>query len=361
MEEDFKRSNLPVDYSSPQREETVKKAGFGAAGSNIQKVQSFSITMNDYFEPKCPHKVLHFFPFEDKNLFLIDLERIKNYNESRFEPIPLEIDFRIPNFHKSIITPQGDIFLTGGSISDNSGRKSNGNFIFDWSALTLRGLPNMINGRSSHAMCYLNGIIYVVGGFLNGQTFTTKCEKYNIQGKNWKQIANLNYNSVACSVTSYNQKYLFKFGGLIDGLLINNYIERYDINHDNWIVIEPRFNNNESLMKTGMKDFKLTSTSSAIQINKNEIMVFGGYHQDNQASSTCFLLSSENDEDNYYEIKKVDTYKLPYPEGFWNNMAIIMSKNVFATQNIPNEKNDDCLENVRRILVFNSQEWISLN
>jgi hypothetical protein len=304
---------------------------------------------------------LHFFPFEEKNLFFVDLERIKGNNETIFEPIPLEIDFRIPNFHKSIITPQGDIFLTGGSIPDNSGRKSNGNFIFDWSANTLRGLPNMINGRSSHGMCYANGMIYVVGGFLNGQTFTTKCEKYNIQSRNWKQITNLNFNTVACSLTSYNQKYLFKFGGLIDGLLINNYIERYDILHDNWIVIEPKFNNNESLMKQNLKDFKLTSTSAAVQINKNEIMVFGGYHQDNQASPTCFLLSSENEDDNSYEIKKVDVCKLPYPEGFWNNMAIVMYKNVFATQNIPNEKNDDCLENVRRILVFNSQEWISLN
>lgn len=317
--------------------------------------------MADYFDPKCPHKVLHFFPFEDKKLFLLDLERVRGQNECSFEAVQLEIDFRVPNFHKSVITPQGEIFVTGGSISDNSGRKSNGNFLFDWSANTLRGLPNMINGRSSHAMCYSNGVIYVIGGFLNGQTFTTKCERYNIQARNWKPIANLNYNAVACSVAGFNQKYLFKFGGLIDGLLINNYIERYDIAHDSWIVIEPRFNNNESLLRQNMKDFRLTSTSAAVQINKSEIIVFGGYHQDNQASNSCFLLSSENEDDNYYEIKKVDVCKLPYPEGFWNNMPVVMYKNVFATQNIPNEKNDDCLENIRRVLAFNSQEWVALN
>ena len=359
IEDDFKRSTLPIDYSTPPKEETAKKTS--AANYNSNKTHNFSINMNDYFEGKCPHKVLHFFPYEQKALFILDFEKIKRDKDSNFSPINLEIDFRVPNFHKSIITPQGDIYLTGGSISDNTGRKSNGNFIYDWSANTLRGLPNMINGRSSHGMCYLNGAIFVVGGFLNGQTFTTKCEKFNVQGKNWKQIANLNYNSVACSVTSFNQKYLFKFGGLIDGLLINNYIERYDVIHDNWLVIEPIFNNNESLLKQNMKDFKLLSTSACIQINKNEIMVFGGYQQDNQASSSCFLFSSENEDENSYEIKKVDACKLPYAEGFWNNLTIIMFKNVFATQNIPNEKNDDCLENARRILVFNSQEWISLN
>ena len=359
MEEDFKRSTLPIDYSTPPKEETIKKAA--PVQYNSTKSNNFSITMNDYFEAKCPHKVLHFFVYEQKKLFILDLEKLKKNNDATFEPINLEIDFRIPTFHKSIITPQGDIFLTGGSIPDNSGRKSNGTFYYDWSANSLRGLPNMINGRSSHGICYLNGNIYIIGGFLNGQTFTTKCEKYNVQARNWKQMANLNYNSVACSVTSYNQKYLFKFGGLIDGLLINNYIERYDIAHDDWIVIEPRINNNESLLKQNIKDFKLLSTSSCVQINKNEIMVFGGYQQDNQASATCFIFSSENEEENYYEIKKVDACKLPYAEGFWNNMAIIMYKNVFATQNIPNQQNDDCLENVRRILVFNSQEWIAIN
>lgn len=317
--------------------------------------------MNDYFEPKCQHKVLHFFPYEQKTLYILDFEKIKRDNESRFEAITMDIDFRIPNFHKSIITPQGEIFLTGGSISDNSGRKSNGSFIYDWNSNTMRGLPNMINGRSSHAICYLNGFIFVIGGFLNGQTFTTKCEKYSIQGRNWKQISSLNYNSVACSVTTFNQKYLFKFGGLIDGLLINNYIERYDVAHDIWIVIEPRFNANESFMKSGVKDFKLLSTSACVQINKDEIMVFGGYHQDNQASASCFLFSSDSDDENSYEIKKIENCKLPFAEGFWNNTPVIMYKNIFALQNIPNEKNDDCLENARRVLVFNSSEWTSLN
>lgn len=348
-----------MDYSTPAKEEIVKKAG--APNNSSTKPLNFSITMNDYFDPKCIHKVLHFFPYEQKTLFLLDFDNIKKDNETSFRPIDLEIDFRVPNFHKSIITPLGDIFLTGGSISDNSGRKSNGNFIYDWTGNTLRGLPNMISGRSSHGMCYLNGNIYVVGGFLNGQTFTTKCERYNIQGRNWKQIANLNYNAVACSVTSFNQKFLFKFGGLIDGLLINNYIERYDVLHDNWIIIDIKLSISESLLKQNIKDFKLLSTSACVQINKNEIIVFGGYHQDNQASASCFLFGSESDDDNSYEIKIGDACNLPYPEGFWNNLAIIMYKNVFATQNIPNEKNDDCLENARRILVFNAQEWLSLN
>jgi hypothetical protein len=33
--------------------------------------------------------------------------------------MPLNIDFKIPHFHKSIITPLGEIFLSGGSHPDS--------------------------------------------------------------------------------------------------------------------------------------------------------------------------------------------------------------------------------------------------
>lgn len=50
----------------------------------------------------------------------------------------------------------------------------------------------MLIPRDSHAMCYLNGYLYVVGGITISEggkkVVTKKCEKYNIAGNFWMEI-----------------------------------------------------------------------------------------------------------------------------------------------------------------------------
>ena len=59
-------------------------------------------------------------------------------------------------------------------------------------------------------------------------------------------------------------------------------------------------------------------------------------------------------------IKTNNEYKLPFAEGFWNNSPLIYQNKVFSIQNIPNENNDDCLENQRKIIIFDTK-WVSFN
>ena len=105
-------------------------------------------------------------------------------------------------------------------------------------------------------------------------------------------------------------------------------------------------------------EFVLLSTSAAVQITPTEIMVLGGYDNENAGykQSYIFLTEGEN-----YIIKDVNLYPLPTAEGFWNNTPIIHNKTVYALQNIPTSNKEDCVENDRRILAFDGRGWKALN
>jgi hypothetical protein len=81
--------------------------------------------------------------------------------------MPLKIDFKIPHFHKSIITPLGEIFLSGGSHPDSIHSKLKKFYKVDFKNYTLTPMSDMIVPRSSHCLCYMSGFIYAIGGISN--------------------------------------------------------------------------------------------------------------------------------------------------------------------------------------------------
>lgn len=81
------------------------------------------------------------------------MDEVKTGN-SEFKVIDLNINFTIPNFHKSLITPIGEIFITGGSNNDYPSQKSNLTYVLNFKTNSLLPVAQMLNGRSSHTMCY---------------------------------------------------------------------------------------------------------------------------------------------------------------------------------------------------------------
>ena len=68
--------------------------------------------MGDYFKAGCRNRVLHFFvpcSYELKTLGVDEAER------GNWSSISFKAEKELPCYFKSIITPSGDIFLTGGS------------------------------------------------------------------------------------------------------------------------------------------------------------------------------------------------------------------------------------------------------
>lgn len=82
----------------------------------------------------------------------------------------------IPSFYKSIITPAGEIYLTGGM----GNQKLNSIYRFNHEKGSLDYITDMITARSSHALCYANGSIYIVGGFKVNNETAKECEVLNI-------------------------------------------------------------------------------------------------------------------------------------------------------------------------------------
>lgn len=102
----------------------------------------------------------------------------------------------------------------------------------------------------------------------------------------------------------------------------------------------------------------MLSTSAACQITPNEIIVMGGYDENNQGYKQTYMFVAEN---NSYSIRDLNMHPLPSAEGFWNNTPIIHNKVIYALQNIPTSNKEDCIESDRRILAFDGRGWRTLN
>ena len=126
----------------------------------------------------------------------------------------------LPCYFNSIITPKGDIYLTGGAegilLSNNlEDRRCREIYRYDQKKNTLDFVCNMLNERSSHAICYMNNCIYLIGGFTKKEGFVMReCEVFYIDKQKCQSIAPLNTPSANSCATAFNDEYIFRFGGV---------------------------------------------------------------------------------------------------------------------------------------------------
>ena len=317
------------------------------------------MSIPDYFEPNCDRQLLHFFQNHENRLHYIDLELLVNSSKASFNTVELDIPFTIPPFHKSISVPNGDIYLVGGSDLQNSSKKLDTTYLFDFENASLTPKAHMNIPRSSFAICYMNRFIYAIGGLTNNSNFTSTCERYDISANKWTSIAHLNHDVLAPCVTPFNNKYLFKFGGNSPENKLETFIERYDPLKNVWTPCNVRVE-----LPDGMKpsQFKILNTSACVQVNQQDIYIFGGYLEDNTSSNQTFLFKVQDELDEQYVITGVGSKTLTHPEAFWNNTPVVKNRCIFSLQNVQTvDQEDVCLDDKRRLIVFNSVEWKSLN
>lgn len=95
-----------------------------------------------------------------------------NSDNVKWKTVKLAMNGEIPSFYKSIITPSGEIYLIGG-VDGRNNQKRSGIFIFNPERSSLEPVTDIAIARSSHAVCYMNGSIYIIGGFKQNATATT--------------------------------------------------------------------------------------------------------------------------------------------------------------------------------------------
>lgn len=219
-----------TQYSSLQISKPSQKSFHAAPKLNITVPHTFD---NNIHVPS----YLHFFQSESKYLHLLRLDTIRK--SQKFELIKLDTNIVIPNFHRSIATPNGDLYLIGGAWGEKEQeKKSEGIFVFDFKTKELHALASLLIPRSSHALCYVSNHIYIVGGLAEGQIPLEKCERFNIITREVTPIADMNYAVASTSICPFFNDYVFRFGGITCDTSLSQTIEKYDIIKDKWTAIK---------------------------------------------------------------------------------------------------------------------------
>lgn len=118
-------------------------------------------------------KFLHWFEWGERNLHLYDIVN----NTSR--TIRLINNIKIPNFSRSIVVPDGKIFLLGGEDPEGHPKKE----IYQFDLLRLDGehvlepKALMPHQKYDFTLCYMDGFIYVICGKDTSSEAVNICEK----------------------------------------------------------------------------------------------------------------------------------------------------------------------------------------
>ena len=116
-------------------------------------------------------------------LILIDLNKFEkdkieknNYLDIR----TLDINFKIPIKHKSLIVKDTEIYLAGGLLDLNKKINNSTIYQFDFKKNTLNPKGLMKFGRNSFGMIYCGNFLFLVGGIDDFNREIRNCEKFCI-------------------------------------------------------------------------------------------------------------------------------------------------------------------------------------
>jgi len=195
--------------------------------------------------------------------------------------------------------------------------------------------------RANHAICILQNSVYVIGGY-DGTVFLRDCERYDVEQERWVDVATLNNPCAFASACSFNDNCIYKFGGVDNKS--NNYvgkIEKYDVDLNYWYVL----NIGLGKVNSPKADFILGESMESLQINRRQILIFGGKYKGRGLNQT-FLLDVSNDGE---EVKGVNKILLPFEEFFRS------PKSTFVSGGFVNSVG----YYMRRIIRFDGFKWTS--
>jgi len=97
------------------------------------------------------------------------------------------VDFEnnIPDWHGTIATPAGKIYVIGGSDLKAHNKSSKRTYYYRSSNNSLVRLNDMKTPREAFSVCLVNGLIYAIGGISAGVGTLTSCEVYNPETDQW--------------------------------------------------------------------------------------------------------------------------------------------------------------------------------
>lgn len=229
-------------------------------------------------------KFMHWFEWEKRNLHLFDVTRYS------LKTIKLIIPFNIYPFSRSIITSDGIIYLLGGEDKIEGAKKEV--YTFNIANMDrdqkLYNKPSMLYKKYDFTLCFLDGCIYVICGKNADNEIVASCERYTIATETWEMRSNANIRRYAASAATIKEKKkIFLFGGRgeAQNLMIKE-IEEYCVETNIWKVLKINETNN----------WKAVEVCAAVQLRKNEIIIFGGSDVNVEDSSDTYIFKAREGE-----------------------------------------------------------------
>lgn len=262
--------------------------------------------------PNIP-KVLHWFEWEKRDLHLFDMS---SYSHN---VIKLVIPFKIAPFSRSIMVPDGRIYLMGGE-DKNEGAKRECYVINPFNAETDKTLTtraNMLLKKYDFTICYLLGHIYTICGKNVNNDIVESCECYNIEEDSWRTISPVTkkrYAATAATIKEKGKIYIFGGRGEAQNAMIGE-IEEYTASRNEWRILDVTWPN----------EWRAVEVCAAIQINRGEIIIFGGSDVNVEDSKDSFILKTD-------ENKLVKSGDLKKPHVFVSS-PFVYGNYVFAVGN----------------------------
>ncbi len=175
---------------------------------------------------------------------------------------------------------RGRMFITGG--------KEDSKDVFE---LALSGVivpkTAMKQGRYNHALCQLGSCaLYTAGGICRSAAISN-CEKYSIGSDVWTELPALNENKHNGAMCVLAERYVFHIGGGQAGHKhLSSTIEVLDtLSEDRWEVLE-----------VTQPKWVPCECVGCVGINRNEVLIFGGWKKHKNMRASCFVYNHERKE-----------------------------------------------------------------
>lgn len=257
-----------------------------------------------------------------------------------FDEIDLNISFTIPENGKSLITPFGDIYFSGGVSNEKKGKTLNSLYKYNKFQKTLSIKNPFSLARKAHGFIYLGGFLFICGGLNESDENLDSCEKYELKTEKWSNISKMVKKSSYFSLACFSNQFIFKFGGIGT----SNTIEKYDVIKDVWSEIN---------YFAEVKNFSIPSLCGSIQINERDIIVFGGVENHSETNkSFIFRINEDNKKNVKFYLTDFNAFPLPF-EGFCDTLPVL--KNKIAYTLIDSLKETSL--NSKFLMSFNGKKW----
>jgi len=104
------------------------------------------------------------------------------------EKTVVDFENNIPDWHATVATPEGKIYVIGGADFKVHNHSSKRTYIYRGANNSLVRLNDLNIPREAFSACVVNGKIYAVGGISAGVGTLTQCEVYDPNTDEWSML-----------------------------------------------------------------------------------------------------------------------------------------------------------------------------